>query len=110
MNLWMARLREASSVKVEVLKTDAKGGNEVVLGADGKTYHSLAEGLVIPAGARAAARMYVRLKFPKAEMAGASGSRTASIWLSHSPTATTGATYTCWSAWAIRLRSIRTAG
>ena len=32
MNLWMARLREASSVKVEVLKTDAKGGNEVVLG------------------------------------------------------------------------------
>ena len=32
MNLWMARLHEASSVKVEILKTDAKGGNEVVLG------------------------------------------------------------------------------
>ena len=43
---------------------------------DGKTYHVLADGLVISAGTRAAARMYVRLKFPKAEMAGGSGSRT----------------------------------
>ena len=32
MNLWTARIHEPSTVKAEMLKTDAKGGNEVVLG------------------------------------------------------------------------------
>ncbi len=167
LNLWMARLHKASTVKVEILKTDAKGGHAVVLGSEqkdmpvnylhhdlptifvnvgpttfknellavrltkgsgadvvvgfnandydsnlvilskpptpppgavmtftfrnctnvltddqiswtfnGKTYHKLSEGLVIPAGTRSAARMYVRLNFPKAELTGLGGKRT----------------------------------